>query len=757
MMELEAARGSRRWAGPAALLLILAVGFVVRVWDLAGESFWWDEYTSLMHLRAPDLLQFLDLNRTLDPATLPLYYTLEYLWYHAFGQSYDNLRYLSILIGLAGVALLYVLGRRMFGEGGGLVAAACMALSPIHAFHAQGIRMYVLMTLLGLWSAYSFVRLLEDRTARWWLLHGLGNLLLLWTHPFALLLPGVEGLFLLCFRYRSPKFVAAWAGVNALAVLPLVGYLSTVRFWPKNRIEFEVPAIREWLGDVFADDVISLTYQLRVPGEAWRPLRDVRGIMDGVLIVMIAVVLILALVGARRNRRKSEPVAFLLLWLIVPPLVLYLLSVVWRPCIMPRYTLPSSLALYLLVAAASASLRRRWAGIALAVVFLSLTTYQLALAKSGNQRTNWKEAATIVADRGEADNSIAVCADAWKGEVFSFNLGDAHRVEFSIEEPDMFAEYVAALLGAQWEEAGGGAASSRIWAIALGRYFDPAPLAALEDAFTLRRLRAEKTTLPGIETVFVYALHVDPAYWDYPWRARLAEKLRAHLDESPETDPLYGNLLRALERGDAVLARLRAVYAVLRAFAIQVPGRQVEELERAVTLDPALTFAQSELGVALLDEGRMNDAAEALRSAATNDADCAIRFGYFIARIERGEDIAQARTAMNLVVQAVGPLGAGQPDAAMTLLKEAEQAAPDYGLVRYCKALAFGFKGDRAGFRSELAAAVDVDPAVAALLGPLLEMARAGADDAALEMEMDRLIGLGLDFPKDLFRAMGRP
>ena len=49
----------------------------MRAAGITAESAWWDEYTSVMHLDAPSLGRFLSLNRTLDPLTLPLYYTLE--------------------------------------------------------------------------------------------------------------------------------------------------------------------------------------------------------------------------------------------------------------------------------------------------------------------------------------------------------------------------------------------------------------------------------------------------------------------------------------------------------------------------------------------------------------------------------------------------------------------------------------------------------------------------------------------------------
>jgi len=195
---------------------ILAAGLALRLYRIGAESVWWDEFTSLTYLDAPSLWTFLKLNRTMDPLTLPLYYSLEYLWYHHVGSSVHSLRWLSILIGEASILLLYVFGRNLFGRTAGLAAALCMAFSPNHIHHSQGIRMYVLMTMLALASAYTFMRLLQTWKRRHWAAHLAVNFLLLWTHPFAFLLIGVEAVFLVLFRRKPMQPAAVWLGAHAL-------------------------------------------------------------------------------------------------------------------------------------------------------------------------------------------------------------------------------------------------------------------------------------------------------------------------------------------------------------------------------------------------------------------------------------------------------------------------------------------------------------------------------------------------------------
>jgi hypothetical protein len=63
-------------------------------------------------------------------------------------------RLLSVFIGTATVALLYLTGRRLLGVTAGVLAAALLAISPFHVYYSQEVRMYGLVTLYGLAALY---------------------------------------------------------------------------------------------------------------------------------------------------------------------------------------------------------------------------------------------------------------------------------------------------------------------------------------------------------------------------------------------------------------------------------------------------------------------------------------------------------------------------------------------------------------------------------------------------------------------------
>jgi hypothetical protein len=88
----------------------------------------------------------------------PLYYLLLHLWIRLFGSGIIPVRLLSVLIGTATVPLLYAAARRLAGHRSGVLAAFLLAVSPFHIYYSQEVRMYGLVTLLGVAALYFVIR-----------------------------------------------------------------------------------------------------------------------------------------------------------------------------------------------------------------------------------------------------------------------------------------------------------------------------------------------------------------------------------------------------------------------------------------------------------------------------------------------------------------------------------------------------------------------------------------------------------------------
>ncbi len=120
---------------PTTLLVLGAVllGLLLRVNDLGRPGFETDEGHSAW-LAAQPLTEMPELLRR-DSAP-PLYYFLLHFWQRFF-PSDAGLRWLSVLLGVAAIPLMYLIGRRLLGAAGGVVAAWFLAASSFHVRYSQ--------------------------------------------------------------------------------------------------------------------------------------------------------------------------------------------------------------------------------------------------------------------------------------------------------------------------------------------------------------------------------------------------------------------------------------------------------------------------------------------------------------------------------------------------------------------------------------------------------------------------------------------
>lgn len=232
----------------ALIVLLLALG--LRLYRLDGQSFWYDEGTSVV-LAGRDLPSIArDAAADIHP---PLYYYLLHYWTAAFGTSEVAARSLSAVLGVLLVVVTWLLGRRLFDGWTALAAALLAAVSPFAVYYAQETRMYTLAALLGAASVLATIYLIQGWQARrgWWPLALVGyvaaSLGALYTHYFAFTAPLAANLIVLVWavQRRAWRQLAVWAGANLLIAavfLPwLLRALPGIRAWPAVSAPFTLP------------------------------------------------------------------------------------------------------------------------------------------------------------------------------------------------------------------------------------------------------------------------------------------------------------------------------------------------------------------------------------------------------------------------------------------------------------------------------------------------------------------------------------
>lgn len=340
----NAQKPTARWEW-AAMALTLLIALALRVATIGGESAWYDEVISLRVLDAPSLATFWAALAVSDPpvTVAPVYFTLEYYWGRVFGTGVLTMRMLSVVMGLAAMALLWRLGRRLAGPSAALVAALLFALSLSQIYYSQEIRMYALVVLLALAAMWSLLRINDTGQTRWYLLGFVLNGLLLFTHVFAVLLVAVEVLWLLTGPRK--RAAMAWGAAHAL----WVGLFALAYAWlePPNALWMPPSGWRElvnayivFAGGRYGNDNPA-AYVL--PAAPWLA-QAVELVVIGACAGGVVAAALRLLWGEGRRDKDT----LLLLWAVLPPCVLWLASVLWHPCFLYRYLLYVAPALHLL-------------------------------------------------------------------------------------------------------------------------------------------------------------------------------------------------------------------------------------------------------------------------------------------------------------------------------------------------------------------------------------------------------------------------
>jgi len=332
------------------IVLVLLVTLAVRVQGVTSESVWFDEAVTVVLMDEPSLWNFLDASRSVDKLKVPLYFVIEYAWWHSVSSSILGLRALSILIALISVVVLYFFTQRIAGLLPAIVAGLCFALSKPYIFYGQEIRMYGLMYLLALgswWALYIATR----GSRRGWYVNAALNLLLINTHLLGALSIASQFVFLFLENPRGWRRNAAWAVAHAVIALSVVPWVLRFASYEKAVAWIIQPPL--WF--------LVETFVFVLPGTKFDCVDSVYGVGLATAIAFAVVTLPLAVLAARKLWSTIEERAtakLLVTWMFAPILGMFVASYVYTPCYVDRYALYAALPFFMLVGIGVGALRK---------------------------------------------------------------------------------------------------------------------------------------------------------------------------------------------------------------------------------------------------------------------------------------------------------------------------------------------------------------------------------------------------------------
>jgi uncharacterized membrane protein len=449
---------------PYVVLGLMVLGAALRMLALDSKGLWLDEAFSVW-LGNQSLGELFGWLVRVDQHP-PLYYTLLHFWIGLFGDSAFAVRMLSALVGTLTIPVIYLLGKRLLGVSGGLLAAAVLTVSPFHVRFAQETRMYTLLTLNAALALLCLAILLTDPRAtldplgaqlgRYWRTRRAAARLplsgartdLAWlglivftaatvlSHNTAILFPVATNLFVLGFifwRRRFPPSPVDGAGFQPVPddlddtyLRPpslrnwLLAQAGTFLLWSPWLVAFVIQATgvyqEFWIGKPTLETVAAT---IGVFFSAHLPLRV--AFVAPVTLIFAA----LLVLGALHLRRAPATLAFLVV-LIATPFVGELLVSLQRPIFYDRTLIWTTIPIFLLLAAGLLRLRHAPYVLATLGVIVAINAVSLREYYAHFEKEQWREAAAYVAENVH-DDDLLIFNATWVQIPFDYYFDDADR------------------------------------------------------------------------------------------------------------------------------------------------------------------------------------------------------------------------------------------------------------------------------------------------------------------------------------------
>ncbi len=385
------------------LFIIIVLSIATRFFGISRRSIWYDEAVTLGVLR----LSFIEhlhhcwdheLNNQL------IYYFLMRPW-SILGETELAIRSFSVVFSVAAVALLYLLGRRLFGNKEGFIAALILALHSSAIRYAQEARSYSLTVFLVILSSFFLVRFIDGGKYRdlfGWIIT---SIISFYSHFFAALIFEAQIVSLIFLgikdlRYRKALIIASF--IIILFYSPAIIYAIQV---PKQFISW-IPELSFF--------IIYVPVLFLAGGSVWL-----------LFAYLVSFILLTGKVFQNDIPKISRWRYFLTVsWAIFPIITLSIISF-RQPILLDRYVIFSIPAWALSVGAVLGSnLNRSRIGTLLVLVTVGLFIlfeFKTIVAVNNDLYEDWRTPAHDVAS-ATLPGDVIIYESSWAGLAFEYYL-----------------------------------------------------------------------------------------------------------------------------------------------------------------------------------------------------------------------------------------------------------------------------------------------------------------------------------------------
>lgn len=379
----------KKYFYPIAILAVALIGLALRLnfLDKMG-SYFFDEMASLVIARFnfPEIIEYLAAEN--NP---PLSFLFLHFWIKIFGEGEKIVRISSLIFGVAAIPMTYLAGKEIFSKKAGFFAALFMSLSFFQIYYSTEARMYPLFLFLALVSIYFYWMALKENLAIFWIFYAFFSILLVNTHIFGWAVIIFQSIFFLIYRKNYAKTQKLFLGTNVIIFLSFLPWLA---------LKIKTTALSS-LSDGWyfkkETDVLEIADALKkiVYFESFGRYAEL--LLALIFLISIAAVFF-SLIRRENaysyifNLKIEEKTIFVLLWIIIPLLIDFSLSMT------PKYIIFIGPALYLLAVKGISNLKLRFEHLMPLVLFVSLGLFMTSFdnIKNSAKINTWDDAANSV-------------------------------------------------------------------------------------------------------------------------------------------------------------------------------------------------------------------------------------------------------------------------------------------------------------------------------------------------------------------------
>lgn len=406
----------------AILLGILLIGIFLRLYDIGGESLWWDEGFSI---------QFANLKISqiffLQEHNPPLYYIILHWWMNLFKISEFSVRFPSAIYGSIAILMIYNIGSEIFDEEVGKISSLLLALSVFHIEYSQEARTYSFTVLLTLLSVYFFIKLLKKVSFRFLIGYILCSILLMYSHAYGLFIIIAQNVYFIALvlfsREDGELSFKRWVLIQGILIILFAPWVS-----------------------IF----ISQAYNHNVQGDFWIKAPCLGSIISSFrefssgsrfLMLVFGMLSLLSLLSYekiqgdfdRKNFFKSiqsyswkisffqtDKIFLLSLWLLMPILLPFVISKFLQPIYATKYTIVASLAFYLLAAKGISNIKFSYFKSMVISVVVFFSFVQIYNYYTEINKEQWREVANYIETSAKNDDLLLFNSGGAINRVFDY-------------------------------------------------------------------------------------------------------------------------------------------------------------------------------------------------------------------------------------------------------------------------------------------------------------------------------------------------